>query len=60
MARVRMLPGRGSAGSKSLKAFPAAARRLCKWGFCDGSSAVMRPRLHAWGPMLWPRRSLGH
>eukprot|EP00955_Chlamydomonas_euryale_P080546 363433-Chlamydomonas_euryale.AAC.13 len=27
------------------KAFLAAARRLCRWGFCDGPSAVMRPRL---------------
>eukprot|EP00955_Chlamydomonas_euryale_P038130 351002-Chlamydomonas_euryale.AAC.24 len=47
MAHVHVLPGRHSAGSRSLNAFPAllaAARRLCRWGFCDGSSAVMRPK----------------
>eukprot|EP00955_Chlamydomonas_euryale_P107841 365803-Chlamydomonas_euryale.AAC.19 len=43
-ARVRMLPGRRSAGSRSLKASPAAARRLFRWGFCNGSSAVIRPK----------------
>eukprot|EP00955_Chlamydomonas_euryale_P045441 353152-Chlamydomonas_euryale.AAC.8 len=48
MARVRMLPGRRSAGSRSLKAFPAAERRLCRWGVCNGSSAVMRPRWRVW------------
>eukprot|EP00955_Chlamydomonas_euryale_P101488 365347-Chlamydomonas_euryale.AAC.29 len=27
-----------------LKTCPAAARRLCMWGFCNGSPAVIRPR----------------
>eukprot|EP00955_Chlamydomonas_euryale_P019080 203207-Chlamydomonas_euryale.AAC.6 len=49
MARMRMPHGRRSTDSRSWKAFPAAARRLHKWRFCDGSSAVMRPRWRAWG-----------
>eukprot|EP00955_Chlamydomonas_euryale_P073010 361603-Chlamydomonas_euryale.AAC.13 len=42
MARVRMLPGRRSAGSRSFKAFPTAGRRLYRWGFCDRPPTVMR------------------
>eukprot|EP00955_Chlamydomonas_euryale_P097715 365093-Chlamydomonas_euryale.AAC.10 len=49
MARVHMLPGRRSAGSRSLKAFAAAARRLRRWRFCDGPSAVMRQTKRGWG-----------